>query len=248
MKNVLSLLTAALLLSSAIARGDEFAKNVLGSWQGALEAGPVKLRVVFNITQAAGGGLTATMDSPDQGARGIPVDSVTVTGTSLNIEVKAINGAYKGILDAAGNTAAGQWTQGPQSLPLKLVKGSGADTASSVEFLSPADLAASREAAQMVAGTWNGALATGGGSLRLRVNITKTAAGIATGTMDSLDQGANGIPISAITLKEGKVRFEVRGIGGVYEGTLATHGSTLSGQWQQGGHSLPLDLQKAKLE
>jgi hypothetical protein len=66
--------------------------------------------------------------------------------------------------------------------------------------------------------------------------------------MDSLDQGANGIPISAITLKDGKVRFEVPQIGGVYEGTLATDGSTLSGQWQQGGHSSPLDLQKAKPE
>jgi len=247
MKNILSLLTAAFLMSSAIVHGEELAKNVAGSWQGTLDAGSVKLRVVFNITQAAGG-LSATMESPDQGANSIPVESVTVTGTSLDIEVKALNGAYKGILDAAGNTAAGQWTQNGQSLPLNLVKGTKAAAASSGEALSPADLAASKEAALKVAGTWNGALAAGGGSLRLRVNIAKTAAGVATGTMDSLDQGANGIPISAITLKDGKVRFEARGIGGVYEGTLAADGSALNGQWQQGGHSSPLDLQKAKPE
>ena len=46
--------------------------------------------------------------------------------------------------------------------------------------------------------------------------------------MDSLDQGAKDIPLSRITHKEGKVRFEVSGVGGVYEGTLATDGTTLA--------------------
>jgi hypothetical protein len=248
MKHALSVLAAALLLSSAVANGDEPARNVVGSWQGTLDAGTARLRIVFNIARAADGGLTATMDSPDQGARGIPVDAVTVTGTSLTIEMKHINGAYNGILDASGNAVAGQWTQGPQSLPLNLVRSSGADAAASGEALSGADLAASKEVAEKIAGTWNGALAAGGRSLRLRVNIAKTAAGAATGTMDSLDQGANGIPISAITLKDGTVRFEARGIGGIYEGALAADCSTLTGQWQQGGQSLPLNLQKAKPE
>ena len=235
-------------MSSAVASGGEPAKNVVGTWQGTLVAGPAKLRVVFNITPAAGGGLTATMVSPDQGPQVIPVDSVTVTGSTLGLEVKLINGAYQGTLDATGNAAAGQWTQMGKPLPLNLVKGSGTAAARSGDEASPADLAASKEAAQKIAGTWNGELTTPGGSLRLRVNIAKTAVGVATGTIDSLDQGANGIPISTITLKDGKVRIEVNGIGAVYEGTLAADGSKLSGQWQQGGGSLPLDLQKAKAE
>jgi hypothetical protein len=246
MKNARTLLTAALLLSSVIASGGEPAKNVnvVGRWQGTLAAGPARLRIVFNISQAADGGLTATMYSLDQGPDGIPVDRVTATGASLDIEVKGINGTYKGTLDAAGSAVAGRWTQGAQSLPLDLVKGG----SSSGETLSPADLAANKEAAQKVAGIWNGVLTAGGGSLHLRVNISKTDAGGATGTMDSLDQGAIGIPISGIALKVDKVRFEVRAIGGIYEGTLAADGSTLSGQWQQGGQSLPLNLQKAKAE
>ena len=103
-------------------------------------------------------------------------------------------------------------------------------------------------AAQKIIGIWNGALVTPGPTLRLRVTITKTAAGAATGTMVSLDQGTSEIPVSAITLKEGKVRFEVPGVGGLYEGTLASDGTTLSGQWQQQGNTLPLDLQKTKTE
>lgn len=96
-----------------------------------------------------------------------------------------------------------------------------------------------------VVGNWRGTLDTGMANLRLRLNITKTAGDAATGTMDSLDQGANGIPLSAITLKDGKVRFEVRGVGGVYEGTLGADGATVTGEWQQGGGSLPLEFKKA---
>jgi len=51
--------------------------------------------------------------------------------------------------------------------------------------------------------------------------------------------------LSVITLKEGKVRFEARGIGGVYEGTMNTGSSTLTGHWQQESQPLPLDLKKA---
>ena len=164
------------------------------------------------------------------------------------MEVKAVQGGYKGSLDVSTDSVVGQWTQGPNSLPLKLTKSMNPNTASAAEVLPPADLAANKDAAQKITGTWNGTLVTGGPNLRLRVNITKTAAGAATGTMDSLDQGANGIPLGAVTLKAGKVRFEVPGVGGLYEGTLAADGTALSGQWQQQGRSMPLDLQKTKAE
>jgi hypothetical protein len=243
MKNILSLLLAALLASPAFAAGEELTKNAVGSWQGVLDVGSTKLHVVFNIAQAAGG-LTATMDSPDQGARGIPVDNVTLADKTLSIEVKAIHGMYKGTLDAAGAKVTGEWTQGGHALPLNLAKGSGADAVASAEVLSPADLAANKAAAQKLAGIWNGVLEAGGNGLHLRVNIAKGVDGGATGTLDSLDQGAAGIPISALVLKDGKVRFEVRGVGGVYEGTLAADGTVINGQWQQAGHQLPLELKK----
>lgn len=246
MKNLPSLLTSALLLLSTVTHGAEPAKTVTGHWHGLLDTGSVKLHVVFHISEATGGGLTATMDSPDQGARGIPVDSVTVTDKELIMEVKAVKGGYKGALDTSADSVVGQWTQGPNSLPLKLTKGAGPTTA--VEVLSPADLQANKDAAQKITGIWNGALVTPGPTLRLRVTITKTATGAATGTMVSLDQGTSEIPVRAITLKEGKVRFEVPGVGGLYEGTLASDGTTLSGQWQQQGNTLPLDLQKTKTE
>ncbi len=46
-------------------------KVIAGHWLGTLDAG-VKLRVVVNIEQSPEGKLTATLDSPDQGAQGHP--------------------------------------------------------------------------------------------------------------------------------------------------------------------------------
>jgi hypothetical protein len=245
MKKIISLLAATVLMWSAVAFGAATTNDLTGNWNGTLEVGSIKLRVVFKITSAGGGGLTAKMDSIDQGARDIPVDAVTVKDKTLRMEVKSVNGVYEGTLDGAGMKATGQWTQGPQSLPLTLEKRRGTDSAFEAEKLSSADQAANKQAALKVAGTWDGALATGAATLRLRLKISKSSTGAATGTMDSLDQGAMGIPLSAITLKDGTVRFEARGIGGVYEGKLASDDSTLKGQWQQGGQTLSLDFKKA---
>jgi hypothetical protein len=73
----------------------------------------------------------------------------------------------------------------------------------------------------------------------------KTAAGTATGTIQSLDQGAHDIPLSAITCKEGVIHFEARGIGAYYDGTLRSSGVMLGGEWHQSGQSFPLEFKKA---
>lgn len=244
MKNIISLLTTAMLLCSAVGSGAATTNDVSGNWSGTLEVGSIKLRVVFKISKAANGLLAAKMDSIDQGARDIPVEIVTLKDKTLHMEVKSVSGVYEGTLDASGTKVSGQWKQGPQMLPLVLEKTQRADSTLETEKLSPTDLAANKQAALKVAGDWNGTLIVGDDKLRLRLNISKSSTGNATGTLDSLDQGVNGIPLSAITLKDGKVRFEVLGIGAVYEGKLAADGFTLSGQWQQGVRTLPLEFKK----
>jgi len=241
------LIVAALLLSASVTFAAP-TNDLTGDWHGTLDTGAAKLRLVFKISKAASGEWTAKLDSLDQGARDIPVNSVSLSNHTLRLEVKTVGGVYEGTLDASRAKAAGQWSQGGGVLPLTLARGQGMTGGAEVEKLSPDDLAANKRAAQKLVGTWNGTLAVGATSLRLRMHISKTAAGGATGTMDSLDQGANGIPLSAITLKESKVRFEARGIGGVYDGTLDAGGSGLTGEWQQGGHSIPLDLKQSQVK
>lgn len=96
--------------------------NLAGSWVGTLDVG-VKLRLVFNVQAADDGGWTATLDSPDQGARGIPVSAVIIDAPSVRFEVSAIAGTYAGTMDAAANRMDGTWSQGGMSLPLALERG-----------------------------------------------------------------------------------------------------------------------------
>jgi len=97
------------------------ALDLSGSWQGALSIGATKLRLVFHF-ERAGAGYSAKIDSVDQGAKGIPVSKVTLTGRELVVEVAAVAGRYEGTLDPRGERLKGTWTQGGNSLPLELVK------------------------------------------------------------------------------------------------------------------------------
>ena len=79
----------------------------------------MKLRVVFHIINTEDG-LKATMDSPDQGMKGLPVTAVTRNGNSLKLEAKNINGAYEGKVSADLSSIDGTWSQNGASFPLVL--------------------------------------------------------------------------------------------------------------------------------
>lgn len=88
-----------------------------GTWQGSLNAGGTNLRIVLHIAET-NGSLSATMDSPDQGAKGIPVSSIAVRNDSLVFSISQVNGSYAGrILPDAVIT--GEWKQGSLGMPLE---------------------------------------------------------------------------------------------------------------------------------
>jgi uncharacterized protein len=93
--------------------------DIDGAWLGTLDTGAVKLRVVFHIANAEDG-LTATLDSPDQGLKGMATSGVTRNGTSLKIEVKPIGGVFEGTFAADQSAIDGKWTQGGATFPLLL--------------------------------------------------------------------------------------------------------------------------------
>jgi len=93
--------------------------DIEGAWMGKLDTGALKLRVVFHFTNAAGG-LTATMDSPDQNAKGMPVTSVTLDGSSIVVEMKQIAGKFEGKISSDLNSIDGTWTQGQTNFALTI--------------------------------------------------------------------------------------------------------------------------------
>jgi len=95
--------------------------DIDGAWMGTLDTGTVKLRVVFHITNTASG-LTATLDSPDQGMKGLPTTAVTRDGSNLKIEAAKIGGTFEGKISSDLTAIDGKWSQGGGTLPLLLKK------------------------------------------------------------------------------------------------------------------------------
>ncbi len=98
-----------------------YAQDISGKWSGVLKVQGTQLRLIFNITQAEKG-YTSTMDSPDQGAKGIPVSSTSYDNSILKLEISNAGIQYEGTLDK-NNAFVGTFKQGGQSFPLILTKG-----------------------------------------------------------------------------------------------------------------------------
>ena len=91
--------------------------GIEGNWQGALEVGGFKLRLVLKISKAADGTFTATMDSLDQNAKDLKVDTITFQDGTLKFEMKALSASYVGTLNKDGTEFSGLFTLGA-TLPL----------------------------------------------------------------------------------------------------------------------------------
>jgi hypothetical protein len=100
------------------------------------------------------------------------------------------------------------------------------------------------QGAQDIVGDWNGTLDVQGQKLRLVVHLKKNAEGKLTGTIDSLDQGANDIPLTAVEQAGNDVKLELTSIAAGYQGKLNAAASEITGEWKQGGGSLPLVLKR----
>jgi len=92
------------------------AQDLSGDWHGLLQAGSTRLRLVFHIVNT-GDGIQTTMDSPDQGALGIPVSSQYING-QLKIELAQAGLSYTAVLK--DSLLDGQFRQGGLQVPLVL--------------------------------------------------------------------------------------------------------------------------------
>jgi pimeloyl-ACP methyl ester carboxylesterase len=94
--------------------------EIAGTWWGTLKVDPVSITLVFHIEKQAGG-YSATMDSPDQGAKGIPITSVTFERDTLMVAAAQMGVLYTGTLK--GEIIEGTFSQGGMSAPLNLTRG-----------------------------------------------------------------------------------------------------------------------------
>lgn len=101
--------------------------------------------------------------------------------------------------------------------------------------------------AQSVAGNWQGTL-NAGKELRIVFVIANATGGALNATIYSIDQGAQGIPATTVTLQDNTLRIAIARINGGFAGNLNANGSVITGTWTQGSASMPLVLNRATPE
>ena len=109
--------TLSIFLMTFLASIALTAQDITGAWHGVLEVQGTQLRLVFNIT-ASDDGHTATMDSPDQGAFGIPVTKTTFENSQVKFEITNAQIQYGGELKAGH--IIGTFKQAGQEFPMDL--------------------------------------------------------------------------------------------------------------------------------
>ena len=87
MRDMCAALKCCLISSMAFAQTP--ASPVAGTWEGAIAAGAVKLRIGVTITAQPDGSSSATMDSPDQGAYGLSTQRRQVRGRRPHVRASA---------------------------------------------------------------------------------------------------------------------------------------------------------------
>ena len=102
--------------------------GIAGDWMGNLQVPTGILRMVVHITAADDGTLSATLDSPDQGATGIPLGDVSFVNGHLHFSLAAAGGVFEGDLRTPGDSIDGTWSQAGMMLPLVLGRTDAAPT------------------------------------------------------------------------------------------------------------------------
>jgi hypothetical protein len=97
------------------------------------------------------------------------------------------------------------------------------------------------------AGDWHGTLKPNDTlSFRLQLNVQQGADGQLKGTLYSLDQSAEGLPVSSAKMEANRLKLELPSIQGSYDGELAADGRTVKGTWSQAGKSWPFTWESGK--
>lgn len=218
-------------------------RSYVGSWNGMLDLAGQKQTLVFEFSVGAGGSLEGTFSIPDQGMTQ-PMADLNLENGELSFNTLGGRISYKGRLAAnrlAGKLKVPSPVSPPDGVDIALQKGAYKP--------DPVVLTMSADAFAKLKGRWTGTVSVtnpqGGQKVELPivVRFENDAQGQQLGYLDSPAQGVNGMIVTAATLDGDRFNVRVGAISAEYAGTLA--GSRITGQWNQGGQRLPLQLDRA---
>ncbi|MEI8273179.1 MAG: acyl-CoA thioester hydrolase/BAAT C-terminal domain-containing protein [Paludibacter sp.] len=101
-----------------IITGTISAQDIIGDWNGVLKVQGMQMRLVFHVTKTDAG-YAATMDSPDQGAKGIPMSKTSFENSIFKTEMAAAQIEYTGKMDSTYQIV-GTFKQAGMVIPMNM--------------------------------------------------------------------------------------------------------------------------------
>jgi hypothetical protein len=95
-------------------------EDLAGIWVGVLDTGAIELRLIARIAKDGEGAYNGTLDSVDQGAMGLKIETFEVEADSVRLELKRPPAVFAGKFNGPRSEIDGEWRQGGGSLPLTL--------------------------------------------------------------------------------------------------------------------------------
>ncbi len=115
------LILMALLTIPGVSQVVNTSAVLIGSWSGKLKVGATALTLVLNVEQGDGH-LVCTLDSPNQGAKGLNIYKEYLTDDSLSLKVTQIGATFRARVGEG--KMVGTFSQMGMNFPLTLEKGS----------------------------------------------------------------------------------------------------------------------------
>ena len=98
--------------------------------------------------------------------------------------------------------------------------------------------------AQDITGDWQGILKAGPQEFHMVLHIAKEEKGGFTGTLDSIENNAFGIPLSSISIQDSNLRFAMDISQAKYEGYVDAAAESIQGTWLQANQSFPMGFKR----
>jgi hypothetical protein len=97
MKRSIAFATLLLIVTTGWPHRSKMCRSNLKEIGGALSMPESPSSIWLFISPRKDSTLSATLDSPDQGATGLAVDSITLNGKTLRFEMKSLAAEYEGV-------------------------------------------------------------------------------------------------------------------------------------------------------
>jgi hypothetical protein len=209
--------------------------DLSGHWEGVLQAPEMMLDFQIDIARAESGAYMGTISLPSERLHGLPLKVVTLDGQLVSFNARS-DQTFAGTLSEDGKSITGEFTMQGGSAPFRLTRSGDAR-------IEPPPT--SPKISERLSGTWNAAITTRQGDVRVVLRLWNTADGRSAGSLVNLNDGGIELPLVIEETANG-VTLRTAPIESSFSGTLSADAMVLEGTYRQGAQSVPVTFRKAQ--